>query len=61
MSGMPNKACPFPETTKNLHIFLHYCALFLLYICPIVLLLFFSMFLIGYFYFWMPPIVHLLP
>ena len=21
MSGMPNKACPFPGTTKNLHIF----------------------------------------
>ena len=31
MSGMPNKACPFPGTTNNLHIFVHFYVLILLH------------------------------
>ena len=51
MSDMPNKACPFPGTTKNVHNFVYYCALFLPYICQIVLLLFCCTFLLEIFIF----------
>ena len=60
MSGMPNKASPFTETTKMLHSFcLLLCSIFT-YSYPIVLLLFYYMFLIGCSYFWLSPIVVLL-
>ena len=43
MSGMPNKACLFPETTKKLHIFyLLLCSILTLHMpnCVIIVLLY---------------------
>ena len=43
MSGMPNKACPYPRTTKTLYIFcLLFCSIFILHAsnCVIIVLLY---------------------